>query len=133
MIPGFLSTETVNQMKDSCSQLISDFNPSDHPIQKFSTENQESIMGQYFLESAEKISYFYEAGALDSDGQLLVQKDQAINKVGHGLHIHHATFRDIAHSDRIKAIAHSLDFKKPCVLQSMIIYKVNLAFLVTYS
>lgn len=35
----------------------------------------------YFLESSNKIHFFYEKGALDDSGNLLVSKDVSLNKV----------------------------------------------------
>ena len=39
----------------------------------------------YFLESGDKIRYFMEAGAVDDEGKLVVDKNVACNKIGHGL------------------------------------------------
>lgn len=49
-------------------------------------ENDRKIFGkhqkdEYFLESANKLHYFYESEALDKNGNLLVDKLQSINKV----------------------------------------------------
>jgi hypothetical protein len=38
----------------------------------------------YFLESASKVSFFFEEKAFDAAGGLAVPKDLAINKIGHG-------------------------------------------------
>jgi phytanoyl-CoA hydroxylase len=46
------------------------------------------VKDRYFLESVDKIRFFYEEGAVDqqqgSGGRLLVPKERALNKVGHG-------------------------------------------------
>ena len=39
----------------------------------------------YFLESVDKIRFFYEEDAFDKEGNLQVEKHRALNKVGHGL------------------------------------------------
>jgi phytanoyl-CoA hydroxylase len=36
------------------------------------------------MESADKIRFFYEEGAFDKSGELVVDKHHALNKVGHG-------------------------------------------------
>jgi hypothetical protein len=40
---------------------------------------------KYFLDSADKVSFFYERNAL-KDGKLIVPKNYAFNKIGHSLH-----------------------------------------------
>jgi hypothetical protein len=54
---------------------------------KFSTGTDESkkhVGDAYFLESGDKIRFFFEEGAFDTQGELKVSKERAINKIGHG-------------------------------------------------
>jgi len=77
----------------------------------------------YFIESADKISFFYEKAALDDDGRLLVDYSLALNKVGHALHRLHPTFEACTYSDKVTNVCRSLGLSKPVVPQSMYIYK----------
>ena len=38
----------------------------------------------YFLTSGDKIRFFLEEDAVDSEGKLIVEKNRAVNKIGHG-------------------------------------------------
>jgi phytanoyl-CoA hydroxylase len=61
--------------------------------------------------------------AFDKSGKLTKPKHRAINKIGHYLHELSPPFRRISLSQRNAAIARSLSFRDPRVLQSMVICK----------
>jgi phytanoyl-CoA hydroxylase len=61
--------------------------------------------------------------AFDKSGHLTKPKHRAINKIGHYLHEMSPSFRKISLSERNAAIARSLSFRDPRVLQSMVICK----------
>jgi phytanoyl-CoA hydroxylase len=63
------------------------------------------------------------AGAFDAQGTLLKPKALAINKIGHALHDLSPPFRHATLSLKNAAIARSLSFRDPLVLQSMAICK----------
>ncbi|XP_045458653.1 phytanoyl-CoA dioxygenase domain-containing protein 1 [Melitaea cinxia] len=91
----------------------------------FSTleNNKQQLKDEYFLNSNDKISFFYEAEAVGPDGKLLVDPSISLNKVGHALHLLHPIFRCYTYSDRVKAVCRELGFREPAVVQSMYIYK----------
>lgn len=80
-------------------------------------------INDYFMNSANKISYFYEKDALDENGHLLVDTSSALNKVGHALHLLHPTFAACTYSNGVIAVCQALGLIKPVVPQSMYIYK----------
>ena len=51
---------------------------------KFTTGNDNHVGDEYFLTSGDKIRYFLEEEAIDSNGKLTRAKDKAVNKIGHG-------------------------------------------------
>jgi phytanoyl-CoA hydroxylase len=61
--------------------------------------------------------------AFDKSGELKKPKHRAINKIGHYLHELSPSFRRMSLSPRNAAIARSLSFRDPRVLQSMVICK----------
>lgn len=77
----------------------------------------------YFIDSSNKVHYFFENDALDKNGNLVVAPAIALNKVGHALHVLHPTFKKITFDDRVRKIEAVLGFRKAAVPQSMYIFK----------
>lgn len=51
---------------------------------KFTTDDDNHVGDDYFLNSGDKIRYFLEEDAVDADGKLNREKHLAVNKIGHG-------------------------------------------------
>lgn len=122
-IPEFLSSDQTAQMLQASRRLLDDFDISTHPKTQFKTGDNDHIGDQYFFDSSDKVSYFFDVDAFDSNGTLQMPKQKAINKIGHGLHMHEKLFHDITFDARVKAVAKNLGFGDPRVLQSMLIFK----------
>lgn len=114
-------------MKAEASVLLDQLDISTHPMTQFKTGENDHIGDQYFFDSSDKVSYFFDVDAFDADGKLQFPKEQAINKIGHGLHMHNELFRDITLENRVREIANELDYADPRVLQSMLIFKQPLS------
>ena len=85
-LPGFSSQEEISKLQSSGLALLETFDPESISI--FSTRNQTKKTDQYFLDSANEVSFFFEEGAFDEDGKLKQQpKALSINKIGHGKNI----------------------------------------------
>lgn len=66
-------------MREAGKEICTNAPENDRKI--FFNQEKQHHLDKYFLDSANKIHYFYENGALDDKGNLLVDKSCALNKV----------------------------------------------------
>jgi phytanoyl-CoA hydroxylase len=143
VIPNFFSSSTADQLKAVADELIQLLDIENHPMTIFKTNqtkgnqtvhardnsnisNRQNNMieeNDYFLDSSDKISYFFEEKSFNSSGELILPKERAINKIGHAVHSLDRAYNQFTTQDNIKQLAESLNFLQPIVLQSMIICK----------
>lgn len=120
-IPNFLSDDDVEQMKKEYDTMVKEIDASERPT-IFTTKGDQA-RNEYFLNSGDKIRYFYEEDAFDSKGNLVVSKDRCLNKIGHALHWLNPVFRKVSFSNKVKALVKAIGFKDPVIVQSMYICK----------
>lgn len=85
----------------------------------FTTDEQSRKADWYFLDSADRVSFFLEDGEAGAETDKLLR----LNKVGHALHDLDPTFRAFSRSAKVAAVCRSLGFARPTPVQSMYIFK----------
>lgn len=67
IIPDALDADTVSKLLEETHSMLENFSLDDHPMTKFSTgENEDHVGDAYFLESGDKIRFFFEEGKASS-------------------------------------------------------------------
>jgi len=109
-------------MLDQMSSLIDKWDPTESPV--FRTDNaQEAGTSDYFLDSAEKVSFFMDKGGVEMMQEKNKLKGECLNKVGHDLHSKDPVFAKYSQSSKVAALARVLGWKDPVLPQSMYIFK----------
>lgn len=122
VVEGFASPDQVERLRNRMVQLVSEHEPSTTSV--FSTTQQAKLTSdEAFLQSADRISFFYEEKALDASGALRMDKSLAVNKVGHALHDVDPVFRAFSRSEDVSRLCRALGFRRPVPVQSMYICK----------
>ena len=102
--------------------MIREFDPAE-VVSIFSTHEQNRVADEYFLNSGDKIRFFFEENAFHPDGTLKYEKEKSINKIGHALHDLDPVFNDFSRTPKLRALAAAIGHEDSYLLQSMYIFK----------
>jgi phytanoyl-CoA hydroxylase len=122
VIPDFVSHDACDLLRARTKQLVHEFEPGE-VASIFSTREQNRLTDDYFLESADKIRFFFEEDAFGPDGKLKQSKERSINKIGHALHELDPEFSSFSRSQPVRELIDDLGITNPLLLQSMYIFK----------
>lgn len=120
---GFLTARQCAMLKQEAQNIVADFDAEKH-MSIFAADSDAHNMQKddYFFDSADKVCCFLEEGAIEN-GQLVVPKARAINKIGHALHDKNNVFGLVTFCPLIAHYVRALGFCDPVVMQSMFIFK----------
>ncbi len=122
LLEGFKSEEERDALRSATDAIVEAFDPSEVRT-IFSTSEQEHAADVYFRESGDKVRCFFEADAFDDDGNLVVPKGRALNKIGHAMHDLDPVFDRFCRDERLSRLAGALGMAEPGLIQSMVIFK----------
>jgi len=122
VIENFAGREECENIKRRAEELVHNFDPRG-AISIFSTREQTRTSDDYFLDSGDKLRFFFEEGAFAPDGGLRYDKERSINKIGHALHDLDPVFDAFSRNPGLAAICADLGYNEPLLLQSMYIFK----------
>jgi phytanoyl-CoA hydroxylase len=122
ILEDFAAAPACDTLRARAEQLVHDFDPSGI-VSVFSTREQSRTSDDYFLDSGDKIRFFFEENAFNSDGTLKQEKERSINKIGHALHDLDPAFDHFSRTKEIEQLVRDFGFDNPLLLQSMYIFK----------
>ncbi len=123
VLPGFVSPERCAELKAHVESLLEEIDPADSDaLTVFDTSEQAHGDDRWFLESGDKIRWFFEDGAVEG-GTLTRPLPLAVNKLGHAMHDLDPVFEAFSRNPDLAALATEIGFTDPQLLQSMYIFK----------
>ena len=122
IIENFKTEEECDTLIKRSKELIEE---QDFFNQKsvFDTVSQSHNDDSYFLDSGDKIRFFFEEKAILDDENIKSNKHYIVNKIGHALHDLDEKFIKFSKNDDLDQIAKAIGFEDPQLLQSMYIFK----------
>jgi len=122
VIENFNTPEACDELMTRGEELANDFNFDGHPS-VFQTTDQAKSTDDYFLNSGDRISFFFEKDAFDADGKLKNSLFRSLNKIGHALHDLDPIFNKFSRSPQMKELVKALQLEDYLIIQSMLIFK----------
>ncbi len=122
VVERFVADEECDNLRQRAAELVEAFDPRG-VVSIFSTREQTRTSDAYFMQSGDRISFFFEEDAFDSEGRLRQSKERSINKIGHALHDLDPVFKRFSRTEALAQLTADLKISSPLLVQSMYIFK----------
>jgi len=122
VLEGFNTPEACDALMKRGEELAAAYDYKGHPS-IFQTSEQTTTSDDYFLDSGDKIAFFFEKDAFDASGQLRNNLFHSLNKIGHALHDLDPVFGAFSRSPQLQQLAKDLELDDYLLIQSMMIFK----------
>jgi phytanoyl-CoA hydroxylase len=122
VIDNFVSTQQCESLMKRADVLAQAYAVPDQPS-IFSANDQRHASEQYFLESSNKVHYFFEPNAFDKSGHLKQPLTRSLNKIGHALHDVDPEFSTFSRDPRLGHLSTLIGLTHPRLIQSMYLFK----------
>ena len=122
VVENFNTAAECDALMERAAKLAADFDYKGHPS-VIQTSDQSKTTDDYFLESGDKISFFFEKDAFGSNGELKNSLFYSLNKIGHALHDLDPVFNAFSRSPQLKQLSEALGLQQYVLIQSMMIFK----------
>src|SRR5215212_6365959 len=103
VVEDFAPAAVCDQLRERARELLHGFDPAGS-VSVFSTHEQTRTSDDYFLDSGDKIRFFFEEEAFDREGHLRQSKEHSINKIGHALHDLDPVFNRFSRTQELEAL-----------------------------
>ena len=118
LIPNFLTENEIKELKRAVDQMVDKI---DVNTERLKTDN--TVSPNTDVDAAGDIRFFFEEEAFDEKGNLRMDKQKALFRIGMALHCLDPTFKKMTFSEKVKALVNELGYAEPRVAQSMYIFK----------